>query len=94
MINVQHDMIIGRSQAMQNLFRTLGRVAASDLTVLITGESGTGKEMVARTLHDRSQRADKAFVAINTAAIPAELLESELFGHEKEIGRASCRERV
>ena len=82
-INVQHDMIIGRSQAMQNLFRTLGRVAASDLTVLITGESGTGKEMVARTLHDRSQRADKAFVAINTAAIPAELLESELFGHEK-----------
>ena len=82
-INVKHDMIIGRSQAMQNLFRTLGRVAASDLTVLVTGESGTGKEMVARTLHDRSQRADKAFVAINTAAIPAELLESELFGHEK-----------
>ena len=82
-INVQQDMILGRSQAMQNLFRTLGRVAASDLTVLITGESGTGKEMVARTLHDRSQRADKAFIAINTAAIPAELLESELFGHEK-----------
>lgn len=82
-INVQHDMIIGRSQAMQNLFRTLGRVAASDLTVLITGESGTGKEMVAKTLHDRSQRAEKPFVAINTAAIPAELLESELFGHEK-----------
>ncbi|ATX81015.1 two-component system, NtrC family, nitrogen regulation response regulator GlnG [Mariprofundus ferrinatatus] len=82
-INVQHDMIIGRSQAMQNLFRTLGRVAASDLTVLITGESGTGKEMVARTLHERSQRAKKPFVAINTAAIPAELLESELFGHEK-----------
>jgi len=80
---VKQDLIIGRSQAMQNLFRTLGRVAASDLTVLITGESGTGKEMVAKTLHDRSQRADKAFVAINTAAIPADLLESELFGHEK-----------
>ena len=80
---VKEDLIIGRSQAMQQMFRTLGRVAESDLTVLITGESGTGKEMVARTLHDRSQRANKAFVAINTAAIPAELLESELFGHEK-----------
>lgn len=79
----KQDLIIGRSQAMQNLFRTLGRVAASDLTVLITGESGTGKEMVAKTLHEQSQRADKAFVAINTAAIPADLLESELFGHEK-----------
>jgi len=80
---VKENLIIGRSQAMQQMFRTLGRVAESDLTVLITGESGTGKEMVARTLHDRSQRADKAFIAINTAAIPAELLESELFGHEK-----------
>ncbi|MFQ5519491.1 MAG: sigma-54-dependent transcriptional regulator [Mariprofundus sp.] len=80
---VTEDLIIGRSQAMQNMFRTLGRVATSDLTVLITGESGSGKEMVARALHERSQRADKAFIAINTAAIPAELLESELFGHEK-----------
>jgi len=82
-VKEKEDLIIGRSQAMQDLFRTLGRVATSDLTVLITGESGTGKEMVAHTLHERSQRADKAFVAINTAAIPAELLESELFGHEK-----------
>jgi len=80
---VKEDLIIGRSQAMQDMFRTLGRVATSDLTVLITGESGTGKEMVARTLHERSQRSNKAFVAINTAAIPADLLESELFGHEK-----------
>jgi len=79
----KEDLIIGRSQAMQQLFRTLGRVAASDLTVLITGESGTGKEMVARTLHERSQRAERPFIAINTAAIPADLLESELFGHEK-----------
>jgi two-component system nitrogen regulation response regulator GlnG len=77
------DLIVGRSPAMQQLFRTLGRVAASDLTVLITGESGTGKEMVARTLHERSQRAECPFIAINTAAIPADLLESELFGHEK-----------
>ncbi len=68
---------------MQQLFRTLGRVAASDLTVLITGETGTGKEMVARTLHELSLRTERPFIAINTAAIPADLLESELFGHEK-----------
>jgi two-component system nitrogen regulation response regulator GlnG len=79
----KEDLIVGRSPAMQQLFRTLGRVAASDLTVLITGESGTGKEMVAHTLHERSQRAERPFIAINTAAIPADLLESELFGHEK-----------
>jgi len=77
------SMIIGRSPAMQVLFRTLGRVAPSDLTVLITGESGTGKELVAHELHRLSHRKDKSFIAINTAAIPAELLESELFGHEK-----------
>jgi two-component system, NtrC family, nitrogen regulation response regulator GlnG len=77
------EIIIGRSPAMQKLFRTLGRVAASDLTVLITGESGTGKELVARALHERSRRANQPFVAINTAAIPADLLEAELFGHEK-----------
>ncbi len=79
----RNQLLVGRSQAMQQLFRILGRVAASDLTVLITGESGTGKEMVARALHEQSQRASRPFVAINTAAIPAELLESELFGHEK-----------
>ncbi len=82
-IKTEDNLIIGRSQAMQQMFRTLGRVAESDLTVLITGESGTGKEMVARTLHERSRRVDQPFIAINTAAIPAELLESELFGHEK-----------
>ncbi|MDT8377129.1 MAG: sigma-54 dependent transcriptional regulator [Mariprofundaceae bacterium] len=76
-------IIIGRSQAMQHLFRTLGRVAASDLTVMITGESGSGKELVAQELHQRSHRKNEAFVPINTAAIPAELLEAELFGHEK-----------
>jgi len=76
-------VIIGRSQAMQHLFRTLGRVAASDLTVMITGESGSGKELVAQELHQRSHRKNEAFVPINTAAIPAELLEAELFGHEK-----------
>jgi two-component system nitrogen regulation response regulator GlnG len=76
-------IIIGRSQAMQNLFRTLGRVAASDLTVMITGESGSGKELVAQELHQRSHRKNEAFVPINTAAIPADLLEADLFGHEK-----------
>jgi two-component system nitrogen regulation response regulator GlnG len=76
-------VIIGRSQAMQHLFRTLGRVAASDLTVMITGESGSGKELVAQELHRLSHRRNEAFVPINTAAIPAELLEAELFGHEK-----------
>ncbi len=75
--------MLGRSPAMQNLFRTLARVAASNLTVLIAGESGTGKELVARELHARSPRAQGPFVAINTAAIPSELLEAELFGHDK-----------
>ncbi len=78
-----HQPILGKSKAMQQLFRMIGRVAASDMTVLITGESGTGKELVAQELHKQSPRANQAFVAINTAAIPAELLEAELFGHEK-----------
>lgn len=76
-------LIRGRSQVMQQMFRTLGRVATSDLTVLVTGESGTGKELVARELHARSPRAAAPFIAINTAAIPGELLEAELFGYEK-----------
>ena len=74
--------LIGRSPAMRELFRAIGRVAASGLGVLITGETGTGKELVARALHRESARAAQPFIALNTAAIPAELLESELFGHE------------
>ncbi len=74
--------LIGRSPAMRELFRSIGRAAASGLTVLITGETGTGKELVARALHRESARSRQPFVALNTAAIPAELLESELFGHE------------
>ena len=85
--------MIGKSPAMQQLFRTLGRVAASDLTVLVTGESGTGKEMVARVLHEQSRRRDQPFVAINTAAIPADLLEAELFGHEKGAFTGADRAR-
>jgi len=88
------DVFIGRSPAMQNLFRTLGRVASSDLTVLITGESGTGKELVAQVLHRQSRRAKQAFVPINTAAIPGELLEAELFGHEKGAFTGADRARV
>ncbi len=75
--------MIGQAPAMQEVFRSIGRLAGSSMTVLITGESGTGKELVARALHDHSPRADRPFVALNTSAIAAELLESELFGHEK-----------
>ena len=75
--------ILGQAPAMQEVFRAIGRLAQSHATVLITGESGTGKELVARALHRHSPRAPKAFIAINTAAIPKDLLESELFGHER-----------
>jgi two-component system, NtrC family, nitrogen regulation response regulator GlnG len=75
--------ILGQAPAMQDVFRAIGRLAQSHATVLITGESGSGKELVARALHRHSPRSDKAFVAINTAAIPKDLLESELFGHER-----------
>ena len=75
--------MIGRAPAMQEVFRSIGRLAGSSMTVLITGESGTGKELVAKALHDHSPRANKTFVALNTSAIASELLESELFGHEK-----------
>lgn len=75
--------ILGQAPAMQELFRSIGRLSGSVATVLVTGESGSGKELVARALHQHSSRKDKPFVAINTAAIPTELLESELFGHER-----------
>ena len=75
--------MFGESPAMQEVFRAIGRMSRSNITVLITGESGTGKELVAQALHRHSPRADQPFIAINTAAIPRELLESELFGHER-----------
>jgi two-component system nitrogen regulation response regulator GlnG len=76
------DALVGEAPAMRELFRAIGRLAQAPLSVLVTGETGTGKELVARALHRESPRARKPFVALNTAAIPAELLESELFGHE------------
>ena len=75
--------MLGQAPVMQDVFRAIGRLSSSHVTVLITGESGSGKELVARALHQHSPRADGAFVAINTAAIPKDLLESELFGHER-----------
>lgn len=88
MADEEHDdeetpEIIGEAPAMQEVFRAIGRLARSNITVLINGESGTGKELVAKALHRHSPRADKPFIALNTAAIPKDLLESELFGHEK-----------
>lgn len=79
----QMPTLIGKAPAMQEVFRSIGRLARSSMTVLITGESGTGKELVARALHQHGPRADKPFVALNTSAIASELLESELFGHER-----------
>jgi two-component system nitrogen regulation response regulator GlnG len=82
-VETEAPEILGQAPAMQEVFRAIGRLAHSHATVLITGESGTGKELVARALHRHSPRAAKAFIAINTAAIPKDLLESELFGHER-----------
>ncbi|HEV7476477.1 MAG TPA: nitrogen regulation protein NR(I) [Burkholderiales bacterium] len=79
----QSPEMLGHAPAMQEVFRAIGRLSQSSVTVLITGESGTGKELVARALHRHSARASKPFIAINTAAMPKDLLESELFGHER-----------
>ena len=79
----QTPEILGQAPAMQDVFRAIGRLSQSNVTVLITGESGSGKELVARALHKHSPRASQPFVALNTAAIPKDLLESELFGHER-----------
>src|SRR4051812_9165253 len=86
--------VIGRSEAMQNVFKLIGQLAASEATALITGESGTGKELVARAIYHHSKRSDQPFLAINCAAIPESLLESELFGHEKGAFTGATNQRI
>jgi two-component system nitrogen regulation response regulator GlnG len=86
--------IIGQAPAMQDVFKAIGRLSRSSMTVLITGESGTGKELVSRALHDNSPRANGPFIALNTSAIAAELLESELFGHEKGAFTGATERRI
>jgi len=93
-VNGAFPAILGSAPAMQSVFRSIGRLSASSMTVLITGESGTGKELVARALHQHSPRAAGPFIALNTSAIPAELLESELFGHEKGAFTGADRQRI
>jgi nitrogen regulation protein NR(I) len=88
------DRIIGRTPVMQEMCKLIGRIAPQDVNVLILGESGTGKELVARALYHHSRRADRPFLAINCAAIPESLLESELFGHEKGAFTGADRQRV
>src|SRR6201993_2257428 len=93
-VEEHQDSIVGKSEAMQQVFKMVGRVSHSDAPVMITGESGTGKELVARAIHHYSQRNAKSFVAINCAAIPDQLLESELFGHEKGAFTGAASQRI
>jgi nitrogen regulation protein NR(I) len=86
--------VVGRSEPMQKVFKLIGQLASSDATALITGESGTGKELVARAIYHHSRRSEKPFLAINCAAIPENLLESELFGHEKGAFTGAANQRI
>ena len=88
------DALIGNSPAMQEVYKAIGRVADQNVNVLIRGESGTGKELVARAIHQHSNRAGKKFLAVNCAAIPESLLESELFGHEKGAFTGAVSQRI
>jgi two-component system nitrogen regulation response regulator NtrX len=88
------DKILGKSRAIQNILLTIEKVAPLDTRVMITGENGTGKELVAKAIHNKSERKDKSFVEVNCAAIPNELIESELFGHEKGSFTGAVQQRI
>lgn len=92
--SMEADLLVGQCPAMQEVYRQIGRVAAQDVNVLILGESGTGKEVVARAIYQYSKRSNRPFLAINCAAIPETLLESELFGHEKGAFTGADRKRI
>ena len=91
---VAHDRLIGKSAPMQALKKLIAQVAPEKATVMITGKTGTGKELVAKAIHQASPRKDALFVAVNCAAIPSEMLESELFGHEKGAFTGAVKERI
>lgn len=91
---VGDELILGKSRAIQNVLQLIDKVAPLDTRVLITGENGTGKELVARAIHKKSERKDKSFVEVNCAAIPNELIESELFGHEKGSFTGAVQQRI
>src|SRR5438046_7428476 len=86
--------IVGRSEPMQQVLKLIGQLAAADATALITGESGTGKELVARAIYHHSNRSKQPFLAVNCAAIPEQLLESELFGHERGSFTGASMQRI
>jgi len=88
------EEIVGTSPALQVVLSRISKVAPSDSTVLITGETGTGKELVARAIHRRSHRASRAFVSVNCAAIPRDLIASELFGHERGAFTGATQQRL
>ena len=92
--NIKELKIIGKAKSLQSVFRAIGKISKSNISVLIRGESGTGKELIAQSVHENSDRSEKPFVAINVAAIPHDLLESELFGHEKGAFTGAQSQRI
>jgi len=91
---IGNEIILGKSKAIQNILATIEKVAPLDTRILISGENGTGKEIIARAIHNKSERKDKSFVEVNCAAIPNELIESELFGHEKGSFTGAIQQRI